>query len=192
LSDAGERYRAFIALELPEEARRVGAAVQSQLRRCRADVRWVDPANLHVTMKFLGDVEPVLLGRLAERLGSCLEGMGAVPVGLEGVGAFPGIQRPRVIWVGVREDPQLTELHRRVTRTAAEFGFEPEDRPFRAHATLGRVREPGELTQVLSDPERRRCHTDPEWVAVAKVMRSQLTPKGAVYTTFHQLHLNSG
>lgn len=188
-TEASERYRAFVALEIPDDARRVAVELQSRLRHVRAKVRWVEPANLHVTLKFLGDVEPERLNRLADRLSEALRETKRVPMTVEGAGAFPDAKRPRVIWAGLREQDLLRGLFEQVDAASAAVGFERDRKPFRAHLTLGRIKRPGDVSSTLDDPSLRGYHSETQPADRVTLFRSQLTPKGAVYSALYQVQL---
>ena len=188
-SDGTELYRAFIALELTPAGRRVAVAIQEELRRSSAKVRWVEPANLHVTLKFLGDAEPAALERLADRLSETLQGTPRVPLTVEGAGAFPSASRPRVVWAGLREQEELGKLHSLAEAAAVACGFPPEDRPFRAHLTLGRVKWAGDLPVALGVPALGEYRSETQPAHSVALFRSQLTRGGAVYSARYKVEL---
>lgn len=131
--------RLFLAVGLPESVREHLAQVQVELRRPGDGVRWVRPAGIHLTLQFLGEVADARLGRLEH----ALRPLGARPsfsLRLGGVGAFPNWARPRVVWVGVEPaGSDLAGLRRDLLEVTGELGFQPDDRPFHPHLTLGRV-----------------------------------------------------
>lgn len=104
-------------------------------------VRWVGEAGIHLTLKFYGDVREERIDAVAEAVGFAVEGMGPLGMSLDGLGAFPGWERPHVIWAGVAAPPPLEILQDRIERRADAVGFPAEGAPFRPHVTLGRVRE---------------------------------------------------
>jgi len=183
--------RSFIAVAVsPEAAEKLGAA-QARLRPVAGDVKWVNPDSFHLTLKFLGAVER---GRLQETWGSvseALAGAKRLAMRFRGVEAFPSRTRARVIWSGVEDGKtELSGLAERVERACGEHGFERENRPFQAHLTLGRVREPvpnERLAEAIAELE----HEELGETAVDRVllMKSELTPKGARYTVREHLLL---
>ncbi|NCO43216.1 MAG: 2'-5' RNA ligase [Armatimonadetes bacterium CG2_30_66_41] len=188
-SDGTELLRAFIALELTPGARRVAAALQDELRRASANIRWVEPANLHVTLKFLGDAKPAVLDRLADRLRESLQGVHRVPLTVAGAGAFPGASQPRVVWAGVREHEEIGRLYSLVETAAVTCGFPPERRPFRAHLTLGRVKSPGDLSIALGEQALREYRSETELAHSVTLFQSELTHRGAVYSARYEVEL---
>ena len=173
-----------MAVLLPEPLRQ---ALGAEIERLRAEARgvgWVATENLHVTLKFLGAVEPARLERVAEALAGLAAEAAPFDLGLRGVGAFPTPTRPRVIWAGVAPGgPALAGLAARVDDALGALAFAREGRPFAAHVTLGRVRQPRRdpaLTAALAaGVERDFGGFRVERLAL---MRSDLSPKGARYT----------
>ncbi|MFH1132429.1 MAG: RNA 2',3'-cyclic phosphodiesterase [Pseudomonadota bacterium] len=146
-----KRIRTFIALNLPLAVINKVAEVQAQLKEVAANQRlhvgWVPPANIHVTLKFLGEIPEESVLAVSDLLGERLSSRAAIPVTVKGVGAFPVPQNPRVLWVGVQsEDDSLTALAKDVDTWLAELGFPEESRKFHPHLTLGRVKQRGKET----------------------------------------------
>ncbi|HID10750.1 MAG TPA: RNA 2',3'-cyclic phosphodiesterase [Candidatus Latescibacteria bacterium] len=185
------QVRTFVAVDISDEARRSVQDLEDELRRYRADVRWVAPENLHLTLKFLGEIEEERLEEVFFGVEEAVSGVGPFQMVLEGLGGFPGLGRPRVLWVGVSEGAgELRDLAERVEGSLERRGFPREGRPFSPHLTIGRVRQPsgrlGQLTAVMREKD-----FGPEEVRVeeVKVMKSELMPSGAVYTTLRSFAL---
>ncbi|MCX5680153.1 MAG: RNA 2',3'-cyclic phosphodiesterase, partial [Candidatus Omnitrophica bacterium] len=135
--------RAFIAIELSEEIKTVLHQVQSHLKYSGADVKWVEKENIHLTLKFLGEISEDKLKRIEEILDEIGKLFKPFELTLKDVGAFPKIESPRVIWAGLDKGAkESTEIVRRLDKELSDIGFEPETRPFAAHLTIGRVRSP--------------------------------------------------
>jgi 2'-5' RNA ligase len=135
--------RCFIAVKISAEQRNRIAALIDDFRREDVRVKWVKPENLHVTLKFLGEVDernfPDMFAALEKSLTSCKE----FDFCLKGLGCFPDTRRPRVIWVGIDEGAdELKKVARDIDQIMCEFGFKPEKRGFSAHLTIGRVKDP--------------------------------------------------
>ncbi len=138
-----QTIRTFIALPLSAEITRQLGEIQSVLsRRCpHQSVRWVDPQRIHLTLFFLGDIVPELRPQVEEALGVVARNVGPFTFEVAGLGAFPRMSRPRVLWVGIEEPTQrLALLHQAVNDAMEAVGFERETRPYSPHLTLGRVR----------------------------------------------------
>jgi 2'-5' RNA ligase len=175
--------RLFIALSLPDKVRRELARIQSGLQG--APLRWADPAGMHLTLQFLGETPE---GRVAALL-TALAALPAAPftLRLEGLGAFPDLRRPRVIWVGLGgELAALSRLQAAVLAATAPLGFAPEERRFHPHLTLGRVRQqagPEERRALGRAVEGAAPPAPLAWAAGGPALfQSTLTPAGAAYT----------
>jgi 2'-5' RNA ligase len=133
--------RLFAAVPLPEPARAGVAGLLDRLRRRDLPVRWVRDDNLHLTLKFFGEVAPGRLEQIEEAIRVANAGSSPLAMRLDELGAFPNARRPRVLWVGLEAPPALELLQDRLERQCGAIGFEPEGSPFRPHITLGRVRQ---------------------------------------------------
>jgi 2'-5' RNA ligase len=171
-----------VAVLLPEAVRAGLAAEIDRLRHVARGVGWVAPENLHVTLKFLGEVAPPRLEEVARALAGVAATAPAFPLEVVGLGAFPSVTRARVVWAGLGDGAQpLAALARAVDEALGRLGFEREARPFGGHVTLGRVREPRRapaLARALQESTRYGRFR----VTRVTLMRSDLSPKGARYT----------
>ena len=184
--------RLFVAVNLPEEERRLAHEATALLRRSDLPVKWVEPDALHVTLKFLGEVPAETAGPLGPALDAAVRTARPFEVTLGGVGAFPGAARPRVIWLGVEHHPALELLANDVERALQPFGFEAELRPFQPHITLGRARQ-GARPAALTRFEALAGEVAYDGLAPVRsvdLMESELRPSGAVYHVRHRAFLN--
>ena len=178
--------RTFVAVDLEPRVRAAIGELQAGLRHHVAGIRFLRPEGIHLTLRFLGQTTPDQV----ERLGSTLAAAAAAcPPGearLAGLGTFPEAGRPRVLWLGLEIPPPLLELQKACERAARAAGFEREDRPFRAHLTLGRWRERASLAELPpADLGLARLDT-------LVLFRSDLRPDGAVYSPIHRFSLSGG
>ncbi len=194
-----EQIRTFIAIELSQGLKDSLIRLQDRLKRqvAKRSLRWARPGGIHLTLKFLGNVPAPRIASVSRAVEAACEGFDQFTVELAGMGCFPNPRRPRVVWVGVREPTgTLVRLHKAVESALVELGFEPEDRSFKPHLTLGRVQRKvsrsdlqrlGELI-AESDVGLLGGMT----VLSVNVMRSDLRPDGAVYTVLTHVPLGSG
>jgi 2'-5' RNA ligase len=175
--------RCFIAIELPEDLKEGIAGKTMRLRAAEADVKWVSPENLHLTLKFLGNTPEDLLAGVREKLSAVAGRHPAFSFSLSGAGAFPDSGRPRVVWIGVRDPGGIVQLQRDVEGAMAELGFEAERRAYSPHLTLGRVKSPRGRIALQEELARiRDIDFGSVEVRQVSIMRSQLRPTGASYS----------
>jgi len=181
--------RTFIAVPLPMECARTLAEMQTALRRFGADVRWTSVPSIHLTLKFLGEIDPAILPGLSGTLRE-LPPSAPFTLRLEGMGAFPNLQRPRVIWCGIEGDrTALSRLQEGVEAACVRACFERENRPFQPHLTLGRVQGKRNL-QPLLDYTKIAASPKCEFVVDHyRIYRSTLTPQGAIYDVLESIQL---
>ena len=189
--------RSFVALELPPAVREAAAEIQGRLKPTGAEVKWVRPESMHLTLKFLGEVDPGDLPAIEQALEHACRGRRALELELDGCGAFPGRGRPRVVWLGVSgQVEELAGLARAVDESLAGLGFALESRPFKAHLTLGRLRQ-GRRGRRAPDTRglSRALAGLASWrgpafrAAKVALMQSTLTPQGAIYQPLHVISL---
>ena len=179
-------WRLFIAVPLPEAALEILAAVQRDLAASGADVKWVAPANLHLTLKFLGDTPEEAVGDLSAALDEAAAASFPHAARLAQVGAFPNAHRPRVVWVGLDEPSgELLRLQQRVNQ-ATSYHTPPDPRGFSAHLTVGRVRSGKNLVRLTALLEGYRLQSKLD-IPVKEIVliRSVLAPSGPSYTDLH-------
>lgn len=173
--------RLFVALPLPVPAKAELAALVHVCRRHASFVRWVRPEQLHVTLKFLGDVEEA-----DERAAiGALEALGeraSFQFNLAHVGAFPDRRRPRVIWTGIEAgSDDVASLAGEVDRLLARVGFEREARPFSPHVTIGRLKDGGNLESLWNAMTANTFVGMHCTAAEVLLVHSTLTPRGPIY-----------
>jgi 2'-5' RNA ligase len=176
--------RAFLALALPEAAQRTAGELLAELRpRVTAtDVKWVGVSNLHVTLRFFGDLDAPRLARARELVAECHGAFDPFPSGWAELGAFPSLSRVQVVWLGLKDDGGgLRAFAREIEQRLVRAGFGRADKPFRAHVTLGRVRRErriswGRVSDGLTTPVADFS------IQRLVLMQSRLTPAGPIYT----------
>ncbi len=185
------RLRLFIAIELDDKVKQALDILQERLKRELPGLRWVKPNNIHLTLKFLGYTEEDKLPRLKEIVSKAAEETQSFTVTFSGLGAFPNTRNPRIIWVGVKEmSGALQTIVERLEKQVTALGLEAEKRSYKPHLTLGRVKERvgrKNFTDILAPFKNE----DVGRVVVGEIslIRSDLTPKGPIYTTVHSAKL---
>ncbi len=184
--------RSFIAIELPETIKKALAEFQQELGKCGADVRWVRSENIHLTLKFLGDIEEDKADIIAEKIKGTCKGQPGFKLSISGTGVFPNNRSPRVLWAGIELNDEINELQTGIEEAMASLGFKREKRRFSPHLTLGRFRSLRGKQAVL---DKMDSYTEKIFglmdVKSVLLMRSDLGPGGAKYTEMAEAILNS-
>lgn len=185
--------RLFVAVNLADDVRRGIWTASEPLRRAGLPVNWVEPEGIHLTLKFLGDVGDERQEEIVRAVKQAAHGARPFHMPVSGFGAFPSVERPRVIWVGCEGVPPLELLQHHTEREMERMGFPLEGRPFRPHLTLGRARKdsrPASLRSLESLMNGLVFEADP-LVQSVELMESRLGPGGAAYRTVHSVDLES-
>lgn len=185
-----EEMRLFIAVELPAEIREKLSSLQKNLQKTGADAKWVEPRHIHLTVKFLGNVELEKAQAIGALLDQLFPHQAAFEVCLDEIGCFPSLGAPRVVWAGLRDaDKTMERIARSTEEELAKRGFEKEDRPFTAHATLGRIRSPRNRTALSLKIEDMNRNFKKQNFLVDNItlFESRLSPKGPAYSIIHQV-----
>jgi len=181
--------RLFIAVDLSEEQKEQLLELQKRLMQDINGVKWVNATGLHITLKFLGEVENIPEEPWKPLL-KAINNFKPFKVSFQGIGAFPSLRKPRVIWSGVNEGKeQLRELSRSIDNVLKEHGFSPEKKEIIPHVTLGRIRknEKGiSLTPVVGKHEE--FYTPNSDVNYINLYQSILSPKGASYKSLQKIY----
>ena len=182
--------RAFIAANLAPSVSEEMAKVQSALLSPDCDIRWVKPQGFHLTFRFLGNIEQTRVAPILTALRAAARLQPRFQVRTQGLGAFPSLTRPRVLWARLSGDG-LRELHTKIEAALGSCGFPSEDRAFRPHITLGRVRSLRGWSQVLEGIKEYLQHDFGEsLIDTVTLYQSDLRPGGAVYTSLGVAPLN--
>lgn len=180
--------RVFIAIEIPLPIRQEILEQTKSLRGALGSglVRWVPIENMHLTLKFIGDVSPANVEMISQMLSAEAAACAPFTIRIGGLGSFPAPRRARVIWVGIQAPSALDSLHHGIESVAARLGYEAEARPFAPHLTVGRVRQPirpGDQQKVCGALEQSQvANLGSAEVTAVRLFNSDLKPSGAVYT----------
>jgi len=189
------KLRSFIAVEIPAEIHCtiLGNTASLQKTLAKPLVRWVEAQNLHLTLKFLGDISPEARDQLNGALKVEIINQRSFNMSVAGLGMFPNPQRPRIIWIGLEAPSALATLQHSVDSFATRMGYNPEERPFSAHLTIGRV------GQSVTPTDRMKISAAIKTMTVGNlgmfhveavcIFKSDLRPGGPVYTPLYTLPL---
>lgn len=178
--------RLFIAVPIPQGMREALEGLQASWKARTQGVRWVRPEGLHITLKFLGNVPEERLQAIKEAMETALSGLAPFEVRVKGVGAFPSLRNPRVLWVGVEdEEGKLKGVFKALEKALQKLGFPREERPFSPHLTLGRVKGRGDFSFL----EGSGFDFGPLLVKEVILFKSDLKPEGAEYTPLYAVPL---
>ena len=198
MSDNTERIRSFIAIELPEDLQGRFAALRSQLERGEHSfVKWADPKGIHLTLKFLGNIPLGQVEEITRAIEGAVQGIPPFRLETSELGGFPNLGQPRVLWIGIRgETDRLSRLQHSIDYALTSLGFAKEERPFMPHLTLARLRQ-GTYTgerKSFGDVARSVRYEGgyPIDAKAVSLMRSQLTPRGPIYTRLSATQLERG
>ncbi len=175
--------RAFIAIRLPDDVIEHLRQVQSGLKKESWPVKWVEPGNIHLTLKFLGNVSRSALDDISAAMQSAAGSYEPLMLAASGLGAFPGVRKPRVLWAGVNGDlDTLAKLHAALEEELSKLGIEKEGKKFKGHLTLGRIKGKVNPESVIDAVKRYGGSTSREFKAdCLRLYQSELKPSGPIY-----------
>ena len=181
-------FRGFIAVDIPVSSKILELA--DHIKQSGADVKLVEPENLHLTLKFLGDTPTEKTGEIEHIMKKAAEGQTPFTIRLMGTGVFPNRNYIKVIWIGIHDSVSLEQIARSIDDQLAQIGFKKERRGFSSHLTVGRVRTARNKNMLVKTLE---AYADVEFdvvpVDVIKLKQSTLTPKGPIYQTITEVKL---
>ena len=182
--------RCFVAIGIPEPIKRDIGELIEILKKYNVDVKWVIHENLHLTLKFLGNTQEILLPKIKESLLNIVLSYEPFYIKICTTGVFPNRRYPRVIWVGVEDSGILTKLKKDIEDAMVLLGYQKEDRGFNPHLTLGRVRSQKGVTNLVNELDNFK---DRDFGSInvesIKLMKSELKPKGAEYSCLDEIPL---
>jgi 2'-5' RNA ligase len=189
-----DTLRTFIAFKLPETIISHIRRIQEKIKACGFRMGWVLPENIHLTLKFLGEIPKQDIDIVSQGMAETATLYSPMTFSAKGIGVFPTVKRPRVLWIGLNGDTYpLIQMQKDLEERLDAVGFPKEDRAFKAHLTIGRVKaelDPQKLVEVMekfSGIESERFIADK-----IILFRSELKPGGAVYTELHSVDLGKG
>jgi 2'-5' RNA ligase len=177
--------RSFLAFELPVDIKKTVKRVTGEIRDSGLDARWVKAENIHLTIVFLGNVKTEEIDSVEEKVRNVCPEYGSFDIALKGVGCFPNLRRPRVLWLGFDgEIERMSHFREDLQRALKAFGIKEEKRPFKPHLTLGRFRSTRKMGSKLEEllSEYAALESPVESLNELNLFKSDLKPGGAVYT----------
>lgn len=181
--------RLFIASPLNREIENRLGVIIDELRQKGGRVKWVDPKHIHLTMRFLGETEEARVEKITREIDRIAADFSSANTSINQLGGFPNLKRPRVIWVGLDESAEpLAKMARQLELGMRQLRYEKE-KPFRAHLTLGRVRDPNALDDLAIYLEKYRFEPIPVVFDRVVLFKSTLTPNGPIYERLHEAKL---
>jgi 2'-5' RNA ligase len=188
--------RAFIAIELPQGIKDAISCLQAKLKATGADVKWVSPSNIHLTLKFLGEIDEKTRDAVIEVMQEISSGIGQFSIKLGSIGAFPRIQSPRIIWIGLAQGhDQVKTIAQRLETELETCGLAKENREFSSHITIGRIRSlknKDELAAGISKLDGTVTENLGEFLAgKITLFKSTLTPQGPIYEKLQETNLKT-
>ena len=192
--------RTFIAIEMPEEIKKELASVRGELKKRLGNagrISWAKPETTHLTLKFLGDVPEEKIKTIEEALRLSARGIKTFNISITGIGGFPNLENPRVLWAGTFESAELKNLHAAIEGSLYAIGFEKDEKPFSPHLTLARIKSPFEgkklskaIKELKTDGVPMHSMGRADFIADSVILfKSEIDSKGAVHTPIAKIIL---
>lgn len=183
--------RTFISINLPEDIKREILSLQSRLKVHGGHIGWVKPDAIHLTLKFLGDIDEKKIPEIEAATREATKGFDTFYLRILGLGVFPSLKRPRIIWLGVNEEgDSLARLQSKIEDEIARIGPPREEREFKPHLTIGRVKDLHGFKQLMDTIDAERgIDLDGFNVTEILIMKSELRREGAIYTRLYEIKI---
>ncbi len=183
-----ELLRSFIAIELTNELHEELRILQQELKKSDIYAKWVSPENIHLTLKFLGNVDTGQIEKIKNILEEISKETKPFYLNLSGIGAFPKLDYPRVLWVGIEEGKNETiEIANKLEDGLEKIGFQKENRSFSPHLTLARIKSSKNKDRLKTLVEQNAfISKNKVYVDKLTLFKSTLTPKGSIYSKIYE------
>ncbi|MDL1962822.1 MAG: RNA 2',3'-cyclic phosphodiesterase [Deltaproteobacteria bacterium] len=188
-----DTIRTFIAFKVPKNIISSIKKIQEDIKSYAFKIRWVDPEKIHLTLKFLGNINYTDIEKVGETLINTVNNYAPISLAVKGAGVFPCIKHPRVIWVGITgEVKKLAGIQKGIEKNLEKLGFPREKRPFKAHLTLGRIKGKIDPKKLL-DAMKKNEEFESELFIADKIFlfKSDLQPTGSVHTELKSISLTA-
>jgi len=184
--------RLFIALPLPASVENSLAVIIDDLKTKGGKVKWVKPQNIHITVRFLGETDKGLIPDIRNIMDNVGSKYNSYNLTIDRLGGFPNLNKPRVIWAGLKDDDQINIMARMVKEVEYDIrklGFDPEEKRFRPHLTLGRIKVAKGLEELLDSLRSYQLESFSCKLNKLRLFKSTLTPQGPIYECLHEVML---
>jgi 2'-5' RNA ligase len=175
------KFRGFIAIDIEPNKKLI--ELENEIKKTGADLKLVEPKNIHITLKFLGDTEETLVDEIEKIITNAVKEAKSFNIQLKGTGVFPNQNYIKVVWLGIQNGEPIAEIAKKIDEQTSKIGFEKEKRGFSPHLTIARVKTAKNKEKLLQVLEKYR---DVEFadikIETIKLKKSELTPKGPIYT----------
>lgn len=180
--------RCFIAIVIPDSLKKQIIEMTDLLKKYDADIKWVNPENIHLTLKFLGNTPQSLLTKINDTLNEAVLPYSPFHIKIYGTGVFPNKKHPRVIWIGIKDSEILINLRNAIEQSISSLGYQKDEKEFKPHLTLGRVRSQKGIMHIINNLEDFKDKDfGTIYVDNIKLMKSDLKPKGAEYSCLYDI-----
>lgn len=184
--------RCFISIELDEYIKRKISELIDFLRKYEADIKWVEPENLHLTLKFLGNTQLEKIQIIKEVLTNISKKIFPFYIKIQGIGFFPNKKYPRVLWVGLENKEKIIDIQKKIEADMSKIGYKKEEREFDPHITIGRTRSFTKISNLLEClDDYKKYDFGTLFVDRINIMKSDLTSKGPIYTKLTDVIFNN-
>jgi len=182
------KFRGFIAIEIDSFQKII--ELENEIKNSGAIVKLVEPQNIHITLKFLGDTDENLIDKIEEILKASVENIKPFKISLKGAGFFPNQNYIKVMWIGIENTEQLGQIANKIDEQISKLGYEREKRNFSAHLTVARVKSAKNKEKLIQIIQKyKEIKFGKIIVNSIKLKQSELTPKGPIYTTLKDIKL---
>jgi len=184
--------RSFIAIDIPQSIKNIIARVQSDFKESGADVKWVNPELIHLTLKFLGNIKEEQIDEIKKSMIKSVKGITPFFMTLRDIGVFPNIRYPRVIWMGLEDKTErLLILQKNIEENLNILGFTPEERKFSPHLTIGRLKSLKGKSRLANMIHAKKDMNIDGSISVNKInlMKSELRVTGPIYSVLETVSL---
>ncbi len=183
--------RCFIAIDIPDSIKKDISDLIEFLKKHDADIKWVSADNLHITLKFLGNTPEKLIADIRDKISMMVKSYRPFYIKIKGTGVFPSSKYPRICWIGIEYPDIFIKLQKDIDKLMKQFGFKEDDRDFRPHLTIGRIRSKRGILNIVKELDN---NISKEFgnvsVDTIKIMKSVLKPTGPEYSCLYEIKIN--